>query len=187
MTKYANSKRFSNRSIRTIERFYEPDIFKKTVSSSWGNAFPDHDTQPIPLFVAATHLARAMERFHYAILKPEGHTFSEFVVLNTLFVSGPADGVPPKELGSILSIESASLAQIVKRLATRGLVERIPNENDRRSVNVRLTEDGISLVKKLSRLEIEAQKEAMSLVKGVETDAIINAMLSLIRALNQIV
>jgi MarR family transcriptional regulator, lower aerobic nicotinate degradation pathway regulator len=51
-----------------------------------------------------------------------------------------------KELGKLLGLDKSSTTGLVDRAASRGLVARIPSETDRRSVRVRLTDDGRSLV-----------------------------------------
>lgn len=51
-------------------------------------------------------------------------------------------GITQKELGEILSIQPASVSELLMKLEKKGLVLREKDEQDRRSVKVRLTEDG---------------------------------------------
>ncbi|NUR84010.1 MAG: MarR family transcriptional regulator [Nonomuraea sp.] len=49
------------------------------------------------------------------------------------------------ELGSMLRLAKSSLTELVDRTAQRGMVRRAPNPDDRRAVQVALTEQGAEL------------------------------------------
>ena len=51
-------------------------------------------------------------------------------------------GITQKEIGEILSIQPASVSELLMKLERKGLVLREKDENDRRSIKVQLTEGG---------------------------------------------
>jgi len=65
------------------------------------------------------------------------------------------------ELARYLELEKSSLSGLVDRAERRGLVERVPSQDDRRAFNVRITPQG----RKLTRaMEEEATAEVLKLV-----------------------
>ncbi len=57
------------------------------------------------------------------------------------------------ELKEHAGTAAASLSEVLSKLETKGLIERAPLENDRRQLDVRLTNEGIT-----KAVEIEAKK-----------------------------
>jgi MarR family transcriptional regulator, lower aerobic nicotinate degradation pathway regulator len=53
------------------------------------------------------------------------------------------------ELAKLLELDKSSVTGLIDRAERRGFVERIPSEEDRRAVVVRLTKEGRSLVSKV--------------------------------------
>jgi DNA-binding MarR family transcriptional regulator len=53
------------------------------------------------------------------------------------------------DLARELYIDSASMTRMIDRLEKRGLIERMPRGDDRRVINLRLTEDGQALADQL--------------------------------------
>lgn len=55
-------------------------------------------------------------------------------------------GVLPKEATNYLGLSTGATTSLIDRLEQRGLVERVPNPNDRRSVSVVIRPDGTRMV-----------------------------------------
>jgi DNA-binding MarR family transcriptional regulator len=66
----------------------------------------------------------------------------EFDVLATLRRSGPPYELTAGTLNRAAMITSGAITNRIDRMAKRGLVERVPDTEDRRSVRVRLTDRG---------------------------------------------
>ena len=64
------------------------------------------------------------------------------------------------ELSEKMNVSAPTITGIVDRLEKSGLVKRMPDDNDRRAINVDLTEEGKRLVKKL-RITIQMKWEEM--------------------------
>lgn len=96
------------------------------------------------------HIARASvvayEVFEVHIGRPYDLRKVDFSLLMLLAQHG---SVPPKALVKLLSLTPPKLSMVLERLQARGLIERTPNPDDRRSVQVTLTEPGAKLAKSL--------------------------------------
>ncbi len=78
-----------------------------------------------------------------AICQREGLTHAQYVVLWTLCLHDDADdGLPTGAVADGLLNRAADVTRLVDRLERAGLVERLPNPADRRSVLVRATDAG---------------------------------------------
>ncbi|MEX2338755.1 MAG: MarR family transcriptional regulator, partial [Aquisalimonadaceae bacterium] len=75
-------------------------------------------------------------------IRKQGLTPAQFDVIATL---GNTEGMTFKELGRRTLIYKTTLTSVVDRLESRGLIERVPAEIDRRSTIARLTAAGESL------------------------------------------
>jgi len=78
-------------------------------------------------------------------LKPFGLTFAryEVLVLLTFSRSGP---LPLSKIGERLMVHPTSITNAIDRLEAQGLVERIPDPNDRRRTFAALTSEGKRIV-----------------------------------------
>jgi DNA-binding MarR family transcriptional regulator len=66
------------------------------------------------------------------------------------------EGTPSTKLGPRMGMETTSLSRTLKRMEENGLIKRIPDSKDKRSVRVFLTSDGV-----------EARRQARDLVVGI--------------------
>ncbi|MEU6381447.1 MarR family transcriptional regulator [Streptomyces sp. NPDC046909] len=86
--------------------------------------------------------SRAFGGVYRVILKDLGLTYPQYLVMLVLWEHGD---LPVKKLGEHLRLDSGTLSPLLKRLETAGLVRRERSTRDERSVEVRLTEDGVAL------------------------------------------
>lgn len=91
-----------------------------------------------PLYAASKELTRRYKPF----LDPLGLTYTQYVTMMALWEQ---DGVPVKELGEKLFLDSATLTPLLKRLEAHGYVSRNRSKEDERSVIISLTEEGKAL------------------------------------------
>lgn len=136
-----------------------------------------------PLFMLLLRdLVEAYQAFEsYALphIKSQGLTPAQFDVIATL---GNTDGLTFKELGRRTLIYKTTLTSVVDRLVDRGLVRRIPAENDRRSMLATLTDEGHALfdeifpahsehlrrkLEKLSEQEMQELRKSLSTIRHV--------------------
>ena len=72
-------------------------------------------------------------------LSDYGITPGQYGVLNCLWSRGSAS---PKEIAQLLRLENSTVSGILDKMQKRGLVDRVLDPNDRRSIRVAPTEEG---------------------------------------------
>ena len=91
-------------------------------------------------------LARANNTV-FNLIKPSmtkfGLTTSQFAVLETIFYIGP---LPQNKIGKKLLVTSGNIVKVIDNLEKSGLVERTPDENDRRKHIIKLTTEGKKII-----------------------------------------
>jgi DNA-binding MarR family transcriptional regulator len=86
--------------------------------------------------------SRAFNGVYRVILKDLGLTYPQYLVMLVLWEHGE---MPVKRLGEHLRLDSGTLSPLLKRLEAAGLVQRERSARDERSVQVRLTQEGVAL------------------------------------------
>ncbi|MEX1194339.1 MAG: MarR family transcriptional regulator [Dehalococcoidia bacterium] len=81
-------------------------------------------------------------------LRPHGLTHAGFVMLMTLWITGPRE---TRELASVLRVTKGAIVGSVNTLERSGLVRRHRSKTDRRLVTVSLTDAGTDLVTNVQR------------------------------------
>jgi DNA-binding MarR family transcriptional regulator len=102
----------------------------------------DLDAQAVNfnLFRTGTDLLSEMEA---EALRPLGLTHAGFVILMTIWITGPRE---TRELARVLRVSRPAIVSAVDTLARSHLVRRIRSQDDRRLVSVALTPAGTRLV-----------------------------------------
>lgn len=116
-----------------------------------------------------------------ATLKPYGLTFAryEVLVLLTFSRSGP---LALSKIGERLMVHPTSITNAIDRLEAQGLVERIPDQNDRRRTFAALTAEGQRVVAEstdalnavdfaVDGLSPDQQEQAFGLLKSLRIAA----------------
>jgi DNA-binding MarR family transcriptional regulator len=85
-----------------------------------------------------------------AVLKPYGITFARYEAL-VLLRFARTGALPLKVMGERLMVHPTSVTNIVDRLVSAALVERLPNPADGRGVLARLTAEGRDVVERATR------------------------------------
>ena len=89
--------------------------------------------------------AHAFNRVYKPLLDRLGLTYPQYLVMLTLW---ERDGVPLKDIGERLFLDSGTLTPLLKRLETAGLVKRTRSTEDERQVLIALTAQGHALKEK---------------------------------------
>src|SRR5262245_16013115 len=103
------------------------------------------------LCFAVYSTAHAFNRFYKPLLDKLGLTYPQYLVMLVLWEE---DGVPVKEIGERLFLDSGTLTPLLKRLEAAGLVKRTRSKEDERQVIVALTEEGEALKEKARGLPL---------------------------------
>jgi len=103
-------------------------------------------SEPPALFWRLARASLLLESLQHDCLDPIGLTFVEYTVLRVLEEGRMA----PSRLAEYVVRTTGGMTKIVDRLERRGLVERVPDPDDRRGVLVQLTVEGRELGRKAS-------------------------------------
>lgn len=104
------------------------------------------------LCFALYNASRALTRTYAPLLEPLGLTYPQYLVLLVLW---ERDGLPVKQLGERLALDSGTLTPLLKRLEQQGLIERRRGEDDERIVRIHLTATGRALRAKARKIPTE--------------------------------
>ena len=97
------------------------------------------------LCFAVYSTAHAFNRVYKPLLDRLGLTYPQYLVMLVLW---ERDGVPVKEIGERLFLDSGTLTPLLKRLQTAGLIKRTRSSADERQVLIALTAQGQGLREK---------------------------------------
>lgn len=120
----------------------------------WARELPDLDTEPMAILGRALRLTLLVRGSIEATFAGFGLDRGEFDVISTLRRSGPPYRLTPTEMYSALMISSGGLTHRLDRLEKAGLIRREKSSRDGRSVEVALTEAGISLAEAAFRRDM---------------------------------
>jgi Transcriptional regulators len=119
------------------------------VLAQWRRERPDVDAWPMGIVGRISRLSRLLDVRLKEFFAEHGLERWEFDVLATLRRSGPPYELTAGALNRAAMITSGAITNRIDRMAKRGLVERVPDQEDRRSVRVRLTERGWEMIEEL--------------------------------------
>ena len=114
--------------------------------AAWRRERPDLDVAPLEVLSRITRLARHLDRARGQAFSRHGLEGWEFDVLAALRRAGEPYRLSPGKLLQQTLVTSGTMTNRIDRLAARGLVERHPSLDDRRSVMVQLTDAGATKV-----------------------------------------
>lgn len=112
------------------------------ILEQWGRVRPDLDVTPMGLTGRLKRIARILEREMEPVFAAHGLNLASFDVLATLLRSGEPFRLSPGELIENSMVTSGTMTNRIDQLVKGGLVERVPNPEDGRSVHIALTKKG---------------------------------------------
>jgi DNA-binding MarR family transcriptional regulator len=93
-------------------------------------------------------------------------------ILFTLRRAGPPFRLLPSKLSDSLLVSSGTLTNRLDRLEAKGLVERRPNPDDRRSVEVALTDRGRELADEAVTVHVEDEQRMLASLSARERETL---------------
>ena len=122
--------------------------------------------------------AHAFNRAYKPLLERLGLTYPQYLVMLVLW---ERDGVPVKDIGERLFLDSGTLTPLLKRLEAAGLVKRTRSTEDERQVLIALTPRGQALKEKARRAQVDPRRVELL---GGELSAMKSELVSLRDRLN---
>ncbi|MGH2456251.1 MAG: MarR family winged helix-turn-helix transcriptional regulator [Candidatus Limnocylindria bacterium] len=112
----------------------------------WALERPDLDLSPLGVIGRISRVSRRFDREISKVFHAFGLSSWGFYVLAALNRAGPPYQLTPTELYRSLLVSSGLMTSRIVRLEQAGLVRRVPDPADGRSVLVALTDEGRELV-----------------------------------------
>ncbi len=113
---------------------------------AWRRERADLDLRPMEVLSRVSRLGHHLDRARRMAFAEHGIESWEFDVLAALRRAGTPYELSPGRLLKETLVTSGTMTNRIDRLASRGLVERLPDPSDRRGVLVRLTPTGRTTV-----------------------------------------
>ena len=112
----------------------------------WAVVRPDLDLSPFAIIGRISRISRRFDRQMAPTFRAYGLSTWGFYVLAALNRAGPPYRMKPTDLYRSLLVSSGLMTTRIRRLEEGGLVQRVPDPDDGRSVLVALTQKGRVLV-----------------------------------------
>ncbi|GAA4514636.1 MarR family transcriptional regulator [Actinoallomurus oryzae] len=151
--------------------------------TQWGRERPDVDVGPMGVIGRITRLSRLLDRELKEFFAGHGLERWEFDVLATLRRSGPPYELTAGALNRAAMVTSGAITNRIDRLAARGLVERVHDEEDRRSVRVRLTDQGRTMVDEMVGPHVANEARLLAALTSEERDRLAGLLRGLLESL----
>ncbi|MCQ2028890.1 MarR family winged helix-turn-helix transcriptional regulator [Stutzerimonas zhaodongensis] len=116
------------------------------VLAQWQSVTPDRDVSPMAVFTRLYRLSKYLNRSVATVFRRHGLHDGEFDLLATLYRSGQSEGLTPNALRRAAVLSSGAMTNRLDRLESAGLIQRVANPQDRRSLLIRLSEKGQTLL-----------------------------------------
>lgn len=97
-------------------------------------------------------------------LENMGLKFQEYAVLATLRVAGAPYQLSPSKLQNTLLVSSGGLSNLLKRMESDGLIARSTDLEDKRGVQVRLTDEGVALADLAMPLQAQTEHDLLTML-----------------------
>jgi DNA-binding MarR family transcriptional regulator len=141
----------------------------------------------MPLWARPGYLLRRLHQIHYALFFEECAGFDitpvQYGLLTTLSLNPDLD---QNSLGRELGIDRTNVADVLARLARRGLLTRHRSKEDKRMVLARLTPSGQRITAEMYDAMERAQNRLLQPLPPGERQAFIGTLLRLIEANNHL-
>jgi DNA-binding MarR family transcriptional regulator len=102
-------------------------------------SLPQAEEHPIDVFLLLMRTYQRMQKRMDRVLDDAGLTVAQFDVLANL---GMSEGITQQELAGRLLVTKGNVCGLLDRMETAGLVERRPDEHDRRANRLHMTPAG---------------------------------------------
>lgn len=119
------------------------------LKSSLKSRYPDHDATGTLLMIALARASITAGRNLQKSLDAYELHISGFDVMATLHRIDDPRGITLSKLAQLMAVTPASITNRVDQLVSKGFIERVGSDVDRRVGYVRLTKSGLKLIEKV--------------------------------------
>lgn len=134
--------------------------------------------------VRTTRLADALAANVGPLFAEYGLTMPQFNILRILYVQDPElEGLPTGSIRERLLVRGPDVTRLIDRIEKAGLVERVRSAEDRRVVNVRLTEAGTDLVEEIHEPLMQHNRELFATIPESDLEQLAELLSRALKAL----
>ena len=138
------------------------------ILEQWSEERPDLDTSSLGVVIRVMALYRSFLRQATDALEAVGLELWEYDVLSALRRQGTPYSLAATGLARATGLSAGAMTNRIDRLESRRYVERNPDEEDRRSVNVSLTAQGRKLIDAAIQHRLDAASESLQGISASE-------------------
>ncbi|WP_204139604.1 MarR family winged helix-turn-helix transcriptional regulator [Halomicronema sp. CCY15110] len=155
------------------------------ILTQWQQEAPDLDLSSLAVVGRILRLARLLEKQRETVLADFDLNVWSFDMLATLRRQGPPYQLKPTDLYGLLMLSSGAMTNRIDRLEKEGLVTRLRDPNDRRSVMVQLTDQGMQRVDTVMPVLFERENQLLTELSETETETLIALLKRLLAIVNR--
>ena len=138
------------------------------ILEQWRQESPQFDVSALAVTGRVLRIARLLEKHREAVLAKYGLSIWSFDVLATLKRQGAPYQLKPTDLYDLLMLSSGAMTNRIDRLEQDGIVTRLRDPGDRRSVIVQLTPKGIHLADTVMPVLFEQEQNLLAQFTNTE-------------------
>ena len=150
--------------------------------ASWERERPDLDLRAYSLTLRITGLAMQIGHFGEEVARHLGLRYNEMLLLHALRREGEPYVLRPTDILKKLRVTSGTVTNQTDRLEKLGVVRRVPDPDDRRSMLVQLTPKGRKLVDQA--VDLTVRQAAVDLREIAADSALFEVTTDALRRLN---
>jgi DNA-binding MarR family transcriptional regulator len=158
----------------------DEDVVDRIIEQ-WRVERPDLDPSGKAVTGRIVRAADLIARRNQAAFAPWGIKGGEYSALSALRRSGSPYELSPSQVNEHLMVTSGGLSLMLDRLERAGLVRRRPHPDDRRSVLVSLTEDGLRTIDGAMTAHATVEQEVVAGLSPREATRLADLLAKLIR------
>ncbi len=142
------------------------------IIAEWQHSQPSLDTTPLAVLGRIARLMGYFEQVRDSVLAQHQLKYGEFDVLLTLRRQGEPYTLSPSQLSQSLLLTSGGISKRIDKLENAGLVERLPDDADRRGVMIRLSDSGLAKVNQALTPHTDAQLDLLAHLPACDQQAL---------------
>ncbi len=150
------------------------------ILAQWRRERPELDVGPMGVIGRVKRCAAILQRRLDETFVRFDMSAWEFDVLATLRRAGAPHCMAPTALFSALMVTSGTMTHRLQRLESGGLVERVPNSKDARSMLVQLTPKGLALIDRAIEAHVDNEAAILAALPAAsvrELDGLLSELL----------
>jgi MarR family multiple antibiotic resistance transcriptional regulator len=132
------------------------------------------DKTPLGILLSVLMSFEVLARYLEVELRQYDATLIRFHIMSTLFASGGE--MTPSEIAERVFREKNSITAVLNTMERQGVVRRQPSADDRRSVNVVITDKGWKEANRLNPIAQELSREALSCMEKHKIEELVDIM-----------